>query len=411
MAPRPETLDLVTTWLQHHGVSNSSISTTHGGGWLTVSRMPVSQANKLLNASYQLYRHNVTNDTIIRTIRYSLPHALHTHVQTVVPTTTFVSTSALQQTPLKRPVRAAAAWGNATLGEPGTTLSKRDFIVMPQNLRWLYKMTTYRLAAKDRNRIGIVGMINQYPSETDLALFLAAFRSDAKDPTLTIPIVPVNGGGFDPSHPGDEANTDLQYTVALTFPTQPTFYSTGGDIDWLPSGMPNSGDAYLGLLGYLLSLPDSDLPQTVSISYGTDERILPQDYTFAVCGLFSILGGRGVSVLVSSGDSGVGIGNCKDSNGSFYFSPLFPASCAGGFHLSSQAPRSPHRRGFIGPFVTSVGATTGFNPEVAASISGGGFSNHFVREQYQNGAMFRSFQRFGTRYHDFIKCVHCCTLT
>ncbi len=373
--------------------------------------MPVSQANKLLNASYQLYRHNVTNDTIIRTIRYSLPHTLHTLVQTVVPTTSFVSTSALQQTSLKRPVSATAAWENATSSEPGTTLSKRASIVTPDFLRWLYKTTTYRPAAKDRNRIGIVGMINEYPSETDLAMFLAYFRSDAQDPTFTIPIVQLNGGGYDPSHPGSEANADLQYAVALTFPTQPTFYSTGGNAKILPSGMPDSGDAYLALLSYLISLTDSDLPQTVSISYGSDERFLPQEYTLALCGLFSILGGRGVSVLISSGDYGVGMGNCVDLNGRYYFAPFFPASCACGFHLSLQAPHSPHRHGFTGPYVTSVGRTTWYNPEVGAAISGGGFSTHFVRERYQNGVVFRFFQSLGTRYHGLYKCVHCCTLT
>jgi len=277
----------------------------------------------------------------------------------------------------------------------------------------LYKTIAYRPAAKDRNRIGIVGMLNQFPSDTDLIKFLSTFRSDAwlQDPTFTVPLFQVNGGGYDPSHPGSEANVDLQYAVALTFPTKPIFYSTGGDTDVLPSGMPNSGDAYFALLGYLLSLTDSDLPQTVSISYGTDERTLPQEYTYAICNLFSILGGRGVSVLIPSGDDGVGRGNCIDRQGRYYFVPTFPASCACGFDLSSQALRSPHRRGFIGPYVTSVGGTTLYNPEVAGAISGGGFSNHFVRERYQNAVVSRFFQWLGTRYYGLYKCVHCCTLT
>ncbi|KAH9012065.1 Pro-kumamolisin, activation domain-containing protein [Lactarius pseudohatsudake] len=67
--PHPDTLELVTSWLAHHGVRPSSISTTHGGAWLTVSNVPVSQANQMLGASYQLYRHAEVNDTIIRTAR------------------------------------------------------------------------------------------------------------------------------------------------------------------------------------------------------------------------------------------------------------------------------------------------------------------------------------------------------
>jgi tripeptidyl-peptidase-1 len=40
----------------------------------------------------------------------------------------------------------------------------------------------------------------------------------------------------------------------------------------------------------------------------------------------------------------------------------------------------------VGPFVTTVGATTGVNPEVAADFSGGGFSNYFAAPPYQAGA-------------------------
>jgi tripeptidyl-peptidase-1 len=68
--PNPDTLELIHAWLEYHGIRSSSISTTHGGGWLTVADMLVSQANKLLGASYQLYRNSKTNDTIVRTVGY-----------------------------------------------------------------------------------------------------------------------------------------------------------------------------------------------------------------------------------------------------------------------------------------------------------------------------------------------------
>src|SRR6266702_3905657 len=104
VAPHPDTLELVNSWLEHHGISLSSVSRTHGGGWLTVTNVPVSQANDLLGASYQLYRHTGTNETvtILRTVGYALPAALHAHVQAVVPTTYFNSPRMLQQTPRKR---------------------------------------------------------------------------------------------------------------------------------------------------------------------------------------------------------------------------------------------------------------------------------------------------------------------
>jgi tripeptidyl-peptidase-1 len=87
------------------------------------------------------------------------------------------------------------------------------------------------------------------------------------------------------------------------------------------------------------------------------------------------LGARGVSLLFSSGDGGVGVGNdnpnahkkCQSNDGHNVtkFLPSFPASC---------------------PYVTAVGGTVNI-PETAASLSGGGFSNYFARPAYQESAV------------------------
>ena len=77
--PPPDTLELVRGWLVHHGIQSSSISTTHGGSWLTFNDVLVSKANQMLGASYQVYQNSKTNKTIIRTVGYSLPAVLHTH--------------------------------------------------------------------------------------------------------------------------------------------------------------------------------------------------------------------------------------------------------------------------------------------------------------------------------------------
>ncbi len=85
-----------------------------------------------------------------------------------------------------------------------------------------------------------------------------------------------------------------------------------------------------------------------------------------------------------SGDRGVGEGDClvrdesRHVGASVRFLPIFPASCAcGGFFFGYKS--LTHHHAFVGPWVTSVGSTTGDNPEIAAKISGGGFSNYFLR--------------------------------
>ena len=52
----------------------------------------------------------------------------------------------------------------------------------------------------------------------------------------------------------------------------------------------------------------------------------PIDLAESICNGFMQLGARGVSVLVSSGDSGPG-NICEALDGSYEYIPDFPASC------------------------------------------------------------------------------------
>ncbi|KAH9025404.1 subtilisin-like protein, partial [Lactarius pseudohatsudake] len=376
--PHPDTLELVTSWLVHHGVRPSSISTTHGGAWLTVSNVLVSQANEMLGASYQLYRHAKVNDTIIRTVSYALPDVLHSHIQAVAPTTYFASTRMRRQTPRMRSVEAAAALAEAEAapGKPVTVVSSRAGEVTPSELRWLYKTFAYVPTAADRNTLGVFGFREQYPSETDLTMFMTDFRSDVQPPSLaTFTVELVNGGEYEPNNPGLEASIDVQYASVMAYPTPIIFYSIGGVERWSADGSePLPGDADLESLDYLLK--KTDIPQTISISYGAYERYVPREYARALCILYAQLGARGVSVLYPTGDDGVGE-NCEDESGNVRFVAGFPASC---------------------PYLTAVGGTTGYDPEVAAPLSGGGFSEYFPRPVYQDVAVSAFLERQGVQY-------------
>ena len=84
------------------------------------------------------------------------------------------------------------------------------------------------------------------------------------------------------------------------------------------------------------------------------------------------LGARGTSILFSSGDGGVSGSQSSDCT---TFVPTFPSGC---------------------PYMTSVGATTGINPETAASFSSGGFSNIFTQPLYQSSAVSAYLAQLGT---------------
>ncbi|KAH9053815.1 peptidase S8/S53 domain-containing protein [Lactarius vividus] len=352
VAPHPDTVQLVHSWLEHHRIASFSVSVTHGGSFLTVAGVPVSQANELLGASYQLYRHTKTNETIVRTLGYSLPVVLDGHVQTVAPTTFFSSLLTQEQTPHKRSGVAAVWLGKS----PGR---RNDADVTPAFLGWLYTTFAYVPSAMDRNVIGVTGYNQEYPSPADLTSYMLKYRPDGIDATYVVESV--NGDEYNPNNPGEEANVNIQLSEGMTYPTQHIFYIT--------KKSPN-GDSFLAWLNAILS--KQNVPQTISTSYGTFERAFPRDYALQVCYLFAQLGARGVSVLFASGDDGVGRGDCAAR-----FTPVFPATC---------------------PYVTAVGGTTSFMPEVAASLSGGGFSEYFVRPEYQHRAVSTFLDNLGQQY-------------
>ncbi|KAH8985692.1 subtilisin-like protein [Lactarius akahatsu] len=350
-----ETLKLVNSWLEHHSISSSSVSMTHGGNTLKLKGMSTGT----LRGARPLSAH----------VGYSLPRALHWHVLTVVPTTSFVSPRTQWQTPRHRSSGETVGLVKSASGEPATTLSGREVVnyVTPPFLRWLYDTVAYTPNAMGENVLGVVGFLGDHPSPADLWAFMHKY-CEADDATYRV--VEINGGGYDPIHPSEEANMDIQYAEAMAYPTPHIFYSTGqgpeGTDDWL-----------ITWLEYILDPARGNIPQTISISYSSEERYASREYAFYVCDMFARLGALGVSVLVSSGDEGIGKGTCVNTDGIVRFLPRFPGTC---------------------PYVTVVGGTTDCEPEVAAVFSGGGFSDHFERPPYQRQAVPTFLEDLGSRY-------------
>jgi len=144
--------------------------------------------------------------------------------------------------------------------------------------------------------------------------------------------------------------------------------------------LPGSNEPYLEWLTYMLNMPDKDLPQTISTSYGEEEQSVPREYAVRTCNMFMQLGARGVSVIFASGDSGPGNTCTRNTDNQTYFEPTYPAGC---------------------PWVTSVGGTTGVNPERAVSFSSGGFSIYHNQPAYQQSAVLAYLDSINTTYSPF----------
>ncbi len=147
----------------------------------------------------------------------------------------------------------------------------------------------------------------------------------------------------------------------------------------------------------------------ISISYGATEAALPDFYLKRQCNEWMKLALQGVTVVMSSGDSGVGGDTCNGASGKI-FEPDFASSC---------------------PYILSVGSTEWdrFNAatppvpgqklkEVATARfpSGGGFSNVFGIPSYQRDAVSAYFDQVEdslgfSGYHHYVENGNFSTVT
>jgi len=367
--PDEEASALVNEFLQDHGVSAEKCKYSSAGDWITVS-LPVNQVEKMLNTKYSVYKHE-DGTSMVRTTEWSLPEHLHEHISTIQPTTAFLRASPQLATVLESP--------GVDLNEDDYPPSTVQLIstcnwegVTPACLRLLYGTDGYTPQSANSS-IAFTNYLGQVANRSDAARFLTMFRPDAVSAASSFQQISIAGGAVDngTAGAGYEGNLDLQTIAGQVFPINITSYSTGGTPPFQAdlNTPTNTNEPYLDWLEYVSS--QEDLAQTISTSYGDDEQTVPLAYAQSVCEGFAQLGLRGVSVIFSSGDFGVGSNDTcisNDGKNTTRFLPTFPASC---------------------PYVTAVGATK-YYPEVVAYdsrngfVSGSGFSNYFARPAYQN---------------------------
>ncbi|KAJ6497373.1 tripeptidyl peptidase A [Mycena sanguinolenta] len=370
--PSDDTLALVEDWLVAHNASSLKWSSSKDSVTAVLS---VSFAQEMLSTRFGVFEHVKSGKRVLRTLSYSLPQDLLPHIDFVHPTTAFLD-------PLRH------GMGNFFSGNelvaPAPHLDKRpvalnqsDFtscvsIVDPPCVRKLYNIGNYTPAVTDGgNRIGVAGYLDIWARPDSLELYLNDYIPESIGSNYTMEIVNITGPFT--SVISDEGNLDTQLAIQVAYPIPMTYYSTNSVPPYIPDQnqdgeIPGVNEPYLDFIDYVLGL---DKPPTViTTSYGDDEQTVPRDYANAVCQGFAKLGARGVSVLFSSGDQGLGVDDlptciANTGNNATTFLPVFPASC---------------------PYVTSVGETLGF-PQSISFASGAGFSYYFERPLYQDAAV------------------------
>ncbi|KAJ7696955.1 peptidase S8/S53 domain-containing protein [Mycena rosella] len=356
MAPTEETVAAVNSWLASKDLTARPI--TPAGDWISVNTT-ASQANELLAADFSTFQNQETNQTVVRTLSYSIPGNLTGGISWVHPTVNFPSAKALGIPSLRNtPSRAASG----TFASPSISPNCRENSSWtPQCLQELYSIPSAP-AKPVANVFGVSGFDDDFANKRDLKAFLVRYRLDM-NPNTTFDLISVDDGINNqlPAGAGIVSDPAIQYTVGLATGVLVTFISTGE--------LPN--DFYTEMLDQAHSLLlMANPPQTVLNTWGSLESQVSAQIAISLCNVYAQLAARGVSYIVSTGALGGGVSTGGiGPGGCMAFDPPFPATC---------------------PFVIAVGATQ-FNvnatQETASSFSGGGFSNFFKRPTYQDTAV------------------------
>ncbi|KAK5653455.1 hypothetical protein OQA88_8941 [Cercophora sp. LCS_1] len=365
----PSDPGVVKAWLKDHGVESM---VGNMNDWITFTTTK-SVAERLLNTTFNWYEYEGGGGPKLRTLSYSVPEHVADHIDLVQPTTRFgrfgTQGSTIFEMHRVEEAVAIATKTTAFVANAADDAPACASTITPACLRWLYNVN-YTASAGPENRVAFTSYLEQYARYSDLEMFQGRYIPAAKGQNFTVELI--NGGLDDQASRGDsgEANLDLQYLMGISYPIPVVEYSTGGRGPLIPTRdqptPPGTNEPYLEWLLYMLNLTDAELPQTITTSYGEEEQSIPESYARRTCDMFKQLGARGVSIMFSSGDSGPGNSCVRNTNNQTYFEPTYPAAC---------------------PWVTSVGATMGTNPERAVSYSSGGFSLYHPQPKYQKNAV------------------------
>ncbi|KAH8647912.1 peptidase S8/S53 domain-containing protein [Xylariales sp. PMI_506] len=383
-------LSVVIEWTASSGILSDQLEWV---GKLLTIRSDVGTLSDLLNAQFSFFRHD-TGFTAVRTLEYSLPAHLHNSIRSIQPVMHFAAPTEVKTYPAGNHVERRS-WHefsapfelDSLAADAELNVTDCEHAMTPDCIKELYRFgrSNLTISVNNGNKLAIAGFLNQSAKYDELQLEMSFYAPYALGSNFTWSSI---NGGLLPQNDNatdTEGNFDLQYGHILSYPIPTIYLSTGGVGPLVPdldAPVANNGafsnEPYLEFLQHLLQLPTSDLPQTISISYSDTEQSVPESYAHTVCDMFGLLGLRGVSVLVSSGDYGPGSG-CETNDGTnrTRFTPTFPPSC---------------------PWVTSVGATWFVEPEQAANFSSGGFSDRFARPAYQKLAVSKYLDQLGTKW-------------
>ncbi|KAK1986216.1 peptidase S8/S53 domain-containing protein [Colletotrichum cereale] len=419
-APPQSIVDAISEWVTLSGIPRSWIQQSRNKQWIQFNAN-VSVVENLFHTKYYIYEHHSTQSRVFACPGYYIPPELASHIDYVKPGVHLI----VRSSRLSITSRSTSIYkrGNPSPDNAGTC----DRYVTPQCIADRYRIPRGIREMKG-NELGIVETAGSHYQPVELDTYYSTMFPDIPNGTRPLEKL-INGatGAYDPFASADqgslEANLDFQSSWPIIWPQKTVLYQVDDEYYERQQMRPNSSikgflnTFYDAIDGGYCSYPafgqDGDCTDAecqdpkypnpinktyqtyqgkrqcgiykptnvISISYSLGESSLPASYFRRQCNEIMKLALQGITILVASGDDGVGPWkeNATDTcSSNEVFTPNFAATCpyalaVGGTELN---------------YITAHNGTrilTESSPRFYAS--GGGFSNLFKRPDYQAEAV------------------------
>jgi tripeptidyl-peptidase-1 len=161
--PSPETVSAFRAFTSRNNLTSTAISSNED--WVSIS-LPVSRANQLFGAQFELFSHPSLANNLTRTLSVSLPSELVGHVDVIHPTTAFHYPKTRRLQPVKSDRQLEKRAGSPPVS---CNTSIPSNVMTPACLQALYGIPTAP-ATQANNTILVTGYVSQWPETIDLAV-------------------------------------------------------------------------------------------------------------------------------------------------------------------------------------------------------------------------------------------------
>ncbi|KAJ4390838.1 hypothetical protein N0V93_004437 [Gnomoniopsis smithogilvyi] len=463
-APSQESVDAVLNWLMSSGISADRLSLSANKQWIQFDA-EAHEVEEIMVADFYVFEHSVTGTKNVAVDEYHLPQDIQEHVDYITPGIKMrPDPRELKKMKNKRhtmdPVKRSFKPTHSFIDEAKPQAVIPNFntsILTPENcdeyvtaacMRSQYGIPNNTLAAPG-NELGIFESLDDHYSKYDLDVFFSTLYPYI--PNGTYPeerlvdgaVGSIEEAGIDEEDAGVESDLDFESAWPLIWPQGTVLFQS--DDQYYEINQTSADTPYLGFYNTFFDAIDGSYctysaygetgdcttaecldptypdpngysgqlqcgvyepTNVISISYGGGESDLPAYYLERQCNEIMKLGLQGTTVVMSSGDYGVGSypgdfgyeSGCAGPDATVFY-PDADATCP--YVLAVGSTQFDH---------VSNGSTTFTESATARFASGGGFSNYFDAPEWQTSAIanyfdevtlnFTGYENAGTNFSD-----------